>query len=188
MFPQVDEQKQKIILKVNQKKELYDKALLIVAEKDILMQKARQTKDFTLIGAFHGIPFSFKDQIQIKGVASTVGCSFLTNNIDQEDANIVKVIRQEGGIPFVKSNVPQMTLSLHTDNPIFGQAQNPYDETRNTGGSSGGEGGLLAARCSPIGIGTDILGSLARLRTSCEIWAYFYGNQLPYSWTNDQKC
>lgn len=37
---------------------------------------------------------------------------------------------------------------------------NPWNESRSIGGSSGGEGGLIAARCSPLGVGSDVGGSI----------------------------
>mgnify|MGYP003385107740 CR=1 FL=1 len=47
-----------------------------------------------------------------------------------------------------------------SDNAIWGQAKNPYDTSRTPGGSSGGEGALIAARCSLLGLGSDIGGSI----------------------------
>lgn len=43
---------------------------------------------------------------------------------------------------------------------MFGYCKNPWDSTRSCGGSSGGEGGIIGAHCSPIGFGTDIGGSI----------------------------
>ena len=47
-----------------------------------------------------------------------------------------------------------------SDNDIFGCVRNPHDKERTSGGSSGGEGALIAARASPAGMGTDIGGSI----------------------------
>jgi fatty acid amide hydrolase len=63
-------------------------------------------------------------------------------------------------IPFVKSNVPQLAMIFESNNNLYGRAVNPWNPKRATGGSSGGEAGLLAAKCSPIGLGNDIGGSL----------------------------
>ena len=65
-----------------------------------------------------------------------------------------------GFIPFVRTNVPQACKTVETNNNIFGYCKNPWDPTRSTGGSSGGEGGIVAAFCSPFGLGSDIGGSL----------------------------
>ena len=54
----------------------------------------------------------------------------------------------------------QVGFSVHSQNWIWGTAQNPHDITRTCGGSTGGDAGLVAARCVPLAIGTDIGGSL----------------------------
>jgi Asp-tRNA(Asn)/Glu-tRNA(Gln) amidotransferase A subunit family amidase len=53
-----------------------------------------------------------------------------------------------------------MGLSFETNNNIFGRALHPKDPERSTGGSSGGEAGLLATNCSVVGIGSDVGGSI----------------------------
>jgi len=60
-------------------------------------------------------------------------------------------------------------MSSETHNYIYGRALNPWDKTRTTGGSSGGEGGLVATNCSPVGIGTDIGGSIRTPSVFCGI-------------------
>lgn len=63
-------------------------------------------------------------------------------------------------IPFVKSNIPQLTLNYDSFNFMWGRVVNPWNKLRSAGGSSGGEAALIASRCSPIGIGSDIGGSV----------------------------
>lgn len=82
------------------------------------------------------------------------------NVIAPSDAVIVKTLKDAGAIPIVRSNVPQLLMLPESDNALFGNAVNPWDPTRTPGGSSGGEGALIAARCSPLGVGTDIGGSI----------------------------
>jgi Asp-tRNA(Asn)/Glu-tRNA(Gln) amidotransferase A subunit family amidase len=53
-----------------------------------------------------------------------------------------------------------MVASLHTDNRVWGCAKNPYDNTRSCAGSSGGDAGLVASRCTPLAFGTDDSGSI----------------------------
>lgn len=60
-----------------------------------------------------------------------------------------------------------MTYDSH--NNIFGRAKNPWNQLRITGGSSGGEAALIAARCSPLGIGSDIGGSVRIPAAFCGI-------------------
>jgi len=73
----------------------------------------------------HGIPFSVKDQINQKGFLSTIGCAYLCDDYATDDAVVVKSFLKAGGIPLVRGNCPQMALSLHTDNLVWGCAENP---------------------------------------------------------------
>ena len=57
-----------------------------------------------------------------------------------------------------------------THNTIVGRALNPVDKARSTGGSSGGEAGMVASRCSVIGFGTDMAGSLRNPANSCGLY------------------
>lgn len=77
-----------------------------------------------------------------------------------------------GGIPIVRGNCPQSGLSIHTNNLLFGEALNPLNKQRSCGGSSGGDAGLVAARCVPISLGTDIGGSLRFPATFCGIYGF----------------
>ncbi|RSH87525.1 uncharacterized protein EHS24_000033 [Apiotrichum porosum] len=114
-------------------------------------------------GLFWGLPGSFKDMFNIVGVDSSIGCSphcFKPCEKPENEAAIVKVYREAGGIPFCKTAIPQTLLAFECANPIFGVSTNPYASTRTCGGSSGGEGALIALQGSPLGWGTDIGGSL----------------------------
>jgi len=73
---------------------------------------------------------------------------------------MVACFREAGLIPFVKTNVSQMTMAIESSNRLYGRSLNIWNMQRNIGGSSGGEGGVLSAFCSPIGVGTDIGGSV----------------------------
>ena len=77
-----------------------------------------------------------------------------------EDGNQVAMVRKAGGIIFAKTNVPQLAFCIETNNFIFGRALNPYNKKYTTGGSSGGEGAMIAGGCSVIGVGTDLAGSI----------------------------
>jgi len=72
----------------------------------------------------------------------------------------VKLYLKAGAIPIVRGNVPQSALSLDCENMVWGYARNPHDQSRSVGGSSGGDAGLVAAKCVPFALGSDIGGSL----------------------------
>eukprot|EP00668_Euglena_longa_P016211 GGOE01020434.1.p1 GENE.GGOE01020434.1~~GGOE01020434.1.p1 ORF type:complete len:524 (-),score=66.08 GGOE01020434.1:113-1684(-) len=125
-----------------------------------------------LLGPLHGLPFSVKDCVDMKGKDSTCGVMARTFEPSMDDAVLVALLRQQGAIPFVRTNVPQCLMLPESDNRVWGQAKNPFNIKRTPGGSSGGEAGLIAARGSPIGIGTDIGGSIRIPSHMCGICGF----------------
>eukprot|EP00936_MAST-01D_sp_MAST-1D-sp1_P002071 g2071.t1 len=126
-------------------------------EKDL----ARQAKPLSALPPLHGVPISIKECIQQRGMHSTIGLAKRAElPAAAEDAVLVKVLRVAGAVPFCQSNIPQTMLSFECSNPVFGQTRNPYRARLCPGGSSGGEGCLLAGGASLLGIGTDIGGSV----------------------------
>lgn len=91
---------------------------------------------------------------------STCGAAARTFIPAPEDSVIVQMLREAGAIPFVKGNVPQQLMMPMSSNGVWGTAVLPWDHTRTPGGSSGGEGILVAVGAAPIAIGTDIGGSI----------------------------
>ena len=107
-----------------------------------------------------GIPISIKDVIEFKGHDTSMGSAFHCFKPTSENGLIIKMLMEAGAIPFVKTNIPQLLLINETNNWIWGRALNPWDTDRSTGGSSGGEGGIIAMGCSPLGLGSDGGGSV----------------------------
>lgn len=125
---------------------------------------------------------SLKDQLDVEGVDTTIGFTQDVGRPASKDAVIVRVLKEAGCVPFCKTNVPQTMLALSVGslvatlpgcsadgdilvcsecgNPLFGPTTNAYSKARTSGGSSGGEATLLASDASPLGIGSDIGGSL----------------------------
>ncbi|KAI9009033.1 amidase signature domain-containing protein [Hyaloraphidium curvatum] len=114
------------------------------------------------VGPLHGVPISIKDNFSVKGLDASVG--FLSppfvNSPAKEDSVAVKILRDAGAIIYCKTNIPQLMMSAEPVNPLWGRSTNPHSRGLITGGSSSGEGGLVAARGSPLGLGTDIGGSV----------------------------
>ena len=112
------------------------------------------------VGPLHGVPVSIKDQFEVLGTPSTWGLPSRAGHRSMREGHLVARLRAAGAVPFVKTNVPVMMMETETHNPVYGRTNNPYDVDRTPGGSSGGEGALLAARGTPLGLGADIGGSL----------------------------
>jgi Asp-tRNA(Asn)/Glu-tRNA(Gln) amidotransferase A subunit family amidase len=113
-----------------------------------------------LKGPLAGIPVSLKDSIQVKGFDSTVGFSQHTGKPYAEDGPMVKLLKDAGAVPFVKTNLPTTLLSFESTNDVWGQCKNPHNDKYSPGGSTGGESALLAFGGSRIGVGSDVAGSV----------------------------
>lgn len=74
-----------------------------------------------------------------------------------EDAPMIARMKNAGGILLATTNVPQFNMWCETNNPLYGRTNNPYDVTRTAGGACGGEGSIVAACGSPIGLGKQFL-------------------------------
>ncbi|CAJ0941838.1 unnamed protein product, partial [Mesorhabditis belari] len=107
-----------------------------------------------------GIPFTCKDLYDIKGTKTTWGTWKLKENVSESTHIVIQMMLDAGGIPFVKTTVPEGCVFIESVNPIQGITNNPYDSRRNAGGSSGGEGALIGAGASIIGLGSDLGGSI----------------------------
>ena len=122
------------------------------------------------VGMLHGLPISVKESIETAGLASTLGMRARLGKIATTDAVTVQVAKREGAIVLGKTNVPQSLLApLETTNALFGTTKNPWSLAHAVGGSSGGEGAALASGTSPLGIGTDIGGSIRSPAVLCGV-------------------
>ncbi|KAH8919334.1 general amidase [Atractiella rhizophila] len=111
-------------------------------------------------GALWGVPISLKDQFEVEGKECTMGYASWIGRISPKDSTLVTLLKEAGAILYCRTNVPQTLMWGETDNYVFGRTDNPRNRTLTAGGSSGGEGALLALGGSPGGFGTDIGGSV----------------------------
>ncbi|CDO73100.1 hypothetical protein BN946_scf185007.g154, partial [Trametes cinnabarina] len=120
-----------------------------------------------VVGPLHGVPVSIKDHILVKGHDTATGyVSWAFRTVAEKDAVAVDILRKAGAVIYVKTANPQTLLSIETNNNIYGRTLNPYNRLSphptalTPGGSSGGESALIAVHGSPLGVGTDIGGSI----------------------------
>lgn len=115
-----------------------------------------------ILPPLYGIPISLKDQCNVEGVDTTLGYlrrAFAPKNKQQESL-IVQYLREQGAILYVKTTVPSSMMATDTVSNTFGITLNGLNQNFSPGGSSGGEGALIAAGGSLLGLGTDIGGSI----------------------------
>ena len=113
-----------------------------------------------LLGPLHGVPVTIKENIDVAGQATPNGVPAFADLMAQEDAPLVKNLRDAGAIVIGRTNVPEFSMRGTTVNPLRGRTFNPWDTDASPGGSSGGGGAAAAAGFGPLHHGNDIGGSL----------------------------
>lgn len=111
-------------------------------------------------GPLHGVPVTIKAAFDVAGLPSTCGLLSRADHVPTRDAALVALLRAAGAIVLGLTNTPGNCWSQETENPLYGRTNNPWDVTRTAGGSTGGEAALIAAGGSPLGLGSDIAGSI----------------------------
>jgi aspartyl-tRNA(Asn)/glutamyl-tRNA(Gln) amidotransferase subunit A len=112
------------------------------------------------LGPLHGVPFTVKDGIDTVGVLTQRGSPIFKGRVAESDATVVARLKAAGGILIAKSNPPEFSYSIETDNLLTGRTNNPWNLDYTPGGSSGGESAAIAAGMSPLGVGSDLSISL----------------------------
>ncbi len=136
----------------------------VVTIADNALEKARVAEQLVttgkVTGPLHGVPFTCKDTIDVAGMRTTRGSKLFEHRIAGSDATAVARLKNAGAIFLAKTNVAEFALWWETDNSVFGRTNNPWNPDLIPGGSSGGEGAAIATGLSPLGIGSDVGGSV----------------------------
>ena len=127
------------------------------------------------LGPLAGLPFAVKDQMDIAGYPTTGGHAFLKGYMAKKTAKVADAMLQAGALLFAKTNLGMggfIITAVTNTNPHYGSVRNPYDPARIPGGSSGGNGAVLAARIVPATLGEDTGGSIRMPPAFCGIAGY----------------
>ena len=111
-------------------------------------------------GPLHGIPLILKDNYSTADMQTTAGTMALLGFVPSSDAFQVRKLREAGAVIIAKSNLHELASGITTTGSAFGQTRNPYDPSRNPGGSSGGTAAAVAASFAAAGMGSDTCGSI----------------------------
>lgn len=131
------------------------------------------TRTVTTVGPLHGLPISLKNQCNIQGVEMNMDYVGWVGRIAERNSVVVEILVKQGAVLFVLTNMAQVGLivlifssplyalfSSDSVNNLYGRTVNPFNRALVAGGSSGGEGALIGLRGSPLGVGSDIGGSM----------------------------
>ncbi|NRB62217.1 MAG: amidase [Saprospiraceae bacterium] len=118
----------------------------------------------------HGIPIIVKDNINVIGIPTTAGAKALKNYYPQEDAFIIKKLKEAGAIILAKSNMAEWAFSpMHTESTTHGTTHNPYNLAFVPAGSSGGTAASIAMNMGAVGLGTDTGNSIRGPSSHCSL-------------------
>ncbi|KAI2628773.1 amidase [Hypoxylon sp. NC1633] len=125
-----------------------------------------------VVGPLHGVPMTFKECFHFKGYDSTNGYVSRVFQPSDRTSPLPELLQAAGAVIISKTNVPQTMLVAESHNNVFGRTKNPVNSRLTCGGSSGGEGASQAFRCSALGVGTDVGGSV-RIPAACNgVYSY----------------
>lgn len=122
------------------------------------------------VGPLHGVPVTLKDQFDVVGYDTTLGYVGRAFQPATQDSVLVDMLQRLGAIVIAKTNLPQSIMWCETENPLWGLTTHPSNPELTPGGSSGGEGALLALHGSILGFGTDIGGSIRIPASMCGLY------------------
>ncbi len=111
-------------------------------------------------GPLHGVPLSIKDNIETKGLLTTMGSPIYREHIPEQDADVVATLRAAGAIIIGKVNTHQFAYGATGDRSLFGPTYHSVDPTLFPGGSSNGSAVSVATYLGYGSLGTDTGGSV----------------------------
>ena len=120
-------------------------------------------------GPLHGIPIGLKDLVDTAGVKTTCGSALFADRTPNEDAHIVRLLKEAGAILIGKQNMQEFAYGGTSTSSYFGPVHNPWDLDRIAGGSSGGSAAAVATGMCLGAIGTDTGGSVREPAAFCGI-------------------
>jgi amidase/aspartyl-tRNA(Asn)/glutamyl-tRNA(Gln) amidotransferase subunit A len=126
------------------------------------------------VGPLHGVPIAMKDCFDYKPgwVTTFGGIRALKNYVVHTYCAFAERMERAGAIIIGKTNSPVFGFRGTCDNYLFGPSKNPFDLSKNTGGSSGGSAGAVAAGLLPLCEGTDGGGSIRIPSSWCGVYGY----------------
>src|SRR3989338_1015399 len=129
------------------------------ADARVVAWRQRGCRASEALPALLGVPCTVKECIALEGMPQSSGLVQRAGRVvgsDENNATVVQRTLRLGAIPLGSSNLSELCMWYESSNAVYGRTNNAYSQGHTCGGSSGGEGALVGAGCSPFGIGSDI--------------------------------
>jgi Asp-tRNA(Asn)/Glu-tRNA(Gln) amidotransferase A subunit family amidase len=137
---------------------------------ELAMKEAKQADSEIAAGKYkgplHGIPWGAKDIIAVRGYPTTWGSPVYKDQMLDEDASVVEMLREAGAVLVAKLVSGELAAG---DRWFGGQTKNPWDPSQGSGGSSAGPASATAAGCVGFAVGTETAGSIIGPSTRCGV-------------------
>lgn len=161
-----------------QRQETLDGPLNAVVETDVesAQSRAREADEAAangeLWGPLHGVPITLKDTWEFVGMHATAGTPMYKDHLPPTNADAVQRLLDAGAVVWGKTNTPPFAGDVQTYNEVYGTTSNPWNVEHTPGGSSGGSAAALAARFTPLELGSDIGGSIRTPAHYCGVYGH----------------
>ena len=138
----------------------FEEALDEARQADERIAAARAAGTLDDLPPYLGVPITVKESIALRGMPNSAGLVARRDEVAQETAPAAQRLLDAGFIALGVTNTSELTMWIESENRVYGRTRNAYDPRRTAGGSSGGEGAAVGSGGAPVGLGSDIGGSI----------------------------
>ncbi len=143
----------------------------ILQTPDLALKQAREADAEIANGLYrsslHGVPIVLKDLFDTAGIATTAGSKVMAGRVPDEDAEVVRLLRDAGAVSMGKTGTPEFAAMPTSTNPHYGAVRNPWNFKYDTAGSSSGTAAAIASGMAWCGPGSDTGGSIRMPAAAC---------------------